>query len=83
MKKLKANQVKLSGWILIPEDKNEADLCFNGVKWALVAQDMDNALRNKIKYGHQFKTPKEALEWARIELDEILTSQNLTLEMII
>ena len=81
MKKLKDPKIK--GWIYLPGDMIEAELTFHGVEWALTVFDLDVELRNQIKYGNKFKTPKEALNWARETLHELLDTRNLSLDMIL
>uniref|UniRef100_A0A6H1Z9H7 Uncharacterized protein n=1 Tax=viral metagenome TaxID=1070528 RepID=A0A6H1Z9H7_9ZZZZ len=83
MKKLRASQVKLKGWVYIPEDKCEEELTFRGIDWALTVWDLDNELRGKLKYGHKFKNADESLLWVRELLRDILENRNLSLETII
>ena len=35
----------------LPEDKEEFDVASKGMDWALVAWDIDQLLRNKLKHG--------------------------------
>ena len=42
----------------LPEDKEEFDAASKGMDWAIIAWDMDQLLRNKLKYG----TPAVALK---------------------
>ncbi len=83
MKKRKADSIKIKGWIYIPEDKCEADLTFRGMDWALSMWDLDEEIRKKIKYGHKFKSPDQALKWAMETLRDILESRNLSFDMIL
>ena len=82
MKKLKAEKVKLKGWIYLPEDEVEADLTFHGIDWALTVWDIDQEIRNRVKYGPEFKTPQEALSWVRETIQDCLETRNLSLDMI-
>lgn len=80
MKKIKAERIR--GWVYIPGERCEATLTFHGVDWALCLSDLDQAVRNKLKYGDEFKDADEALRWVREEIQGILEARNLTLDMI-
>jgi len=83
MKKITHDKVNLIGWIYIPEDHNEAILTFHGVEWALAVYDIDQEVRNRQKYGPEFKNAGEALEWVRETIHDILSARNISLDMII
>jgi hypothetical protein len=66
----------------LPEDENDFEIAVNAMDWALTSWDMDKWLREKLKYGHKFKSASEALEAVRDELRTILAEHNLNLDMI-
>jgi len=66
----------------LPQDQNEFDIACKAMKWALTSWDLDQWLREKLKYGNEFKTADEALEAVRDELREILEKYNISLEEI-
>jgi hypothetical protein len=68
----------------LPEEAGEHDLALHGAAWALSMWDLDQALRDWLKYqSHAFKTPDEALEGARDQLHKILADRSLSLESIL
>lgn len=66
----------------LPEDQNDLTVFMHAYDWALTVWDMDNKLRNWLKYGHDFKTADESLESVRDELHKILEERSITLDMI-
>ena len=62
----------------LPDDKCDFEIASKAMSWALVAFDMDNYLREQLKYHGA----GEETENARTELREILDSYNITLDMI-
>ena len=66
----------------LPEEDCEFKTASNAMHWALAVSEIDRELRNKIKYGHEFKTPEEALQWCRDLLNSILEMSNLSLDML-
>ena len=64
------------------EERDDLNFAIHGLDWALVALDIDNELRNRLKYGHQFKSADEALETVRDRLFEIMDDHNVNLDMI-
>ena len=67
----------------LPEEQVEWDIACHAMDWALTSWDVDQKLREWIKYGHEFKTPEETLEATRKMLHDILQERGLTLETII
>ena len=61
----------------LPEDKEEFEVASKGMDWALVAWDIDQQLRNWIKYDHKFDDPIHALEGVRDYLNERLEAKGL------
>lgn len=62
---------------VLPEDKNEFILASNAQEYYSVLWDISQTIRSKLKHGHDFKSPEEALEWIqsficeRVNLDEV------------
>ena len=52
--------------------KEEFDDAYKGAEWKLVVWDIDNRLRDLLKYDNDYKTPNEALEAIRTELHNIM-----------
>ena len=66
----------------LPEDHAEFKISGAAMSWALVASDVDAYLRNKLKYGHEFKTIDDALEATRTFLHEALENHGVSLDDI-
>ena len=66
----------------LPEEACEHNIASNAMNWSLTSFEMDNILRNYLKYGHDFKSATEALEHIREFLHLTLEGYNLTLDMI-
>ena len=49
----------------LPEDKEEFDVASKGMDWSLVAWDIDQLLRDKLKYGKLLPNTRETLEEIR------------------
>lgn len=50
----------------LPEEETELRQSLNASAWeAMVFELLRHELRNFLKYGHNFKTPDEALEYIR------------------
>jgi len=50
--------------------------------FALACWDLDQFLRDKLKYGNDFVDPDDALEKTREVLNDILHQYNISLNMI-
>jgi hypothetical protein len=61
----------------MPDEREAFEDAVHGGEWNVIVQDMDNALRNWLKYGHEFKSADEALEAARTKLNELVSVYNL------
>ena len=61
----------------LPEDKEEFDAASKGMDWALVAWDIDQLLRNKLKYGKLLPNTRAELEEIRDTLNEMLVDKGL------
>ena len=62
----------------LPEEQKEAQLALDGSKWYCVAWDMEQVLRDYLKYGHKFKSVDEVLENIRDILRESMNDHNLS-----
>ena len=66
----------------MPEDFHEHSMAVHGVDWALVVWDMDQWLRNKLKYGHSFDTIDGCVENIREHLHEFMETHGVSLENV-
>ena len=65
----------------LPKEREAFETAVNSYRWRSVVSDMDNYLRGKIKYAPDDMADEflKALEMARTELHELITSENLAL----
>ena len=63
------------------EESDDAKDAINGTQWKLVAWDMDQYFREKLKYATLTDELYDALENAREELRDIIANYNLVLDM--
>ena len=64
----------------LPEDKEEFDAASKGMDWAILAWDIDQYIRNRLKYQvEKFDTlsAKKELEFLREALNEMLIDRGL------
>ena len=66
----------------LPEDNCDHIVAVHAMDFALVCYDIDNALREWLKYGHEFKTVDDAVETMREKLSDFLATRNVSLDMI-
>ncbi len=64
----------------LPDDEYNFRRANEGAAVLDVLRDLDNWLREKLKYGHAFKSADAALEAARGELRDLLQGKNLSLD---
>ena len=64
----------------LPEENEEHKVAVNSMGWHLLAYDMDQWLRGKLKHGHEFKSADEALEATRDELRRNAYDSGLSLD---
>lgn len=64
------------------EDKDALTAAIYGMDFFFVIWELDQKLRQYLKYGHKFEDADEALERLREELHEILEAKNLNIDMI-
>jgi len=67
----------------LPEDCCEHILAVHAMDFALLAWDLDQYLRDKLKYGHEFTNADDALEATREFLREQLYNRQISLDMIV
>ena len=64
----------------LPEDKEEFDAASKGMDWAILAWDIEEYIRNRLKYQIEkldTSSAKEELELLREELNEMLIVRGL------
>ena len=61
----------------LPADKENFDVSAKGMDWAIVAWDLDQLLRNMMKYGHEYKDTDTALQYVKDALNEMLVDRGL------
>ena len=61
----------------LPEDKENFDASAKGMDWAIVAWDIDQLLRKKLKYGNLLPNTRAELEEIRNTLNEMLIDRGL------
>lgn len=66
----------------LPEDAYEHLIAVHAMDWALVVFDLENFLREKLKYGHKYKSADEALREVRDALHSMLEVRNISIDMI-
>ena len=61
----------------LPRDKENFDASAKGMDWAIVAWDLDQLLRKKLKYGDLLPNTRAELEEIRNTLNEMLIDRGL------
>ena len=64
----------------LPEDKEEFDAASKGMDWAILAWDIDQYIRNRLKYQTEkldTLSAKKELEFLREALNEMLIDRGL------
>ena len=62
------------------EDKEEMEMCLNGMKWYLLAWELDQYLRNRLKHEVLSEDAYKALDEARDKLHELRSEDGLTFD---
>jgi len=63
------------------EDKDEMEMCLNGSKWYLVAWELDQYFRSRMKYENDISEDTyNAVESARAKLRELMRENGLTFD---
>jgi hypothetical protein len=63
----------------LPEESEEHQLALDGWKWRIVAEEMDNFLRNKLKYEDLTEEDDEIYQSVRDELQSLIDNQGLAI----
>ena len=61
----------------LPEEKEEFDAASKGMDWALVAWEIDQHLRNELKYGNLSSDGRIRLEKTRTALNDMIADRGL------
>ena len=61
----------------LPEDEEQFNAANKGMDWALLTWDIDQLLRNKLKYGDLLPNTRAELEEIRDTLNEMLVDRGL------
>ena len=56
----------------LPDERQEHDMAIHGADYHAAIWELDQFLRDALKYGHQYKTADDALEAVRNRLHEEL-----------
>jgi hypothetical protein len=59
------------------DDYTEMMAAIHAMDWKLTVEGIDTWLRNALKYGHDYKTPNEALEAARRHLHDEMAGKGI------
>ena len=65
---------------ILPEDKTEFDTATKAIDWAILAWDIDQYIRNRLKYQTEkldTSSAKEELELLRNELYDLMKNDGL------
>jgi|SaaInl7_135m_RNA_FD_contig_51_1811880_length_2956_multi_5_in_0_out_0_7 hypothetical protein len=70
----------------LPEEQNEFEQSVNGMDWGLAMWDLDNALRDAIKYDHRDgengkPLDQDALSYAREKIIKVMSFYGLEYPM--
>ena len=61
----------------LPEDEEQFNVANKGMDWALLAWDIDQLLRNKLKYSDLLPNTRAELEEIRDTLNKMLVDRGL------
>ena len=61
----------------LPEEEEQFNAANKGMDWALLAWDVDQLLRDKLKYGKLLPNTRTELEEIRDTLNEMLVDKGL------
>lgn len=64
----------------LPEEKSDFNLASKSRDWCGTLWDLDNYLREKLKYGNDFKSADEALESVREYLHEMMAINGISFD---
>jgi hypothetical protein len=63
----------------LPEDKREYEMANQAADMVAAIGHFEDTLRSYLKYGHDFKTPEEAIEAMRTLLYEEITIRRINI----
>lgn len=61
----------------LPEEHDEHQDALRGGEWKAVCYEVDQLLRDHLKYGHEFTTASEAFEHTRKALHDFMEAYGL------
>ncbi len=61
----------------LPEDKEHFDAASKGMDWAIIAWDMDQMMRQKLKYAELTNDSRKVIEDLRSTLNDMLINRGL------
>ena len=64
----------------LPEESVDHQTAIDGIKWKIVAWDLDQHLRSELKYSQLNESESRGLQIIRDKLRELMQEQNLTFE---
>lgn len=64
----------------LPDEQCEHEAATHGMDWKLCVSDVDDWLRNALKYGHDYETIDQALNSCRDYLRGAVSERGLSLE---
>jgi hypothetical protein len=62
------------------EDKDEMEMCLNGMKWYLLAWEIDQYLRGRLKYSELSEEVYKEMDDTREKLHEIMRYNGITFD---
>ena len=62
------------------EDKDEMEMCLNGMKWYLLAWELDQYLRGRLKYSELSEEVYKEMDDTREKLHEIMRYNGITFD---
>lgn len=64
----------------LPDESWQYKCANNGTSLFCILTDIDNYLRGKLKYGHEYKSADDALEDVREELWKLMVEEGVNLD---
>lgn len=62
----------------LPEDQESFNVASRALDWAFALRDLDQGLRNFLKYGHEFKSADDAIEKIRKYIYEYMQRRGIS-----
>lgn len=66
----------------MPDDRDAHTLAVHALDLYCVMCDVSEELRRLLKYGHEYKTADEALEWVREHLSDTMRDHGVSVDMV-